>query len=108
MGITQTITGRISVGSGTTTAYGSGFMRGIITGVGTAGGPGIGTDQITVKVVDRVTAEGDVSPTTYDLLKFLTSTSETETTTTSTGIGTTSGVVDSACLLYTSDAADES
>ena len=96
MGVTQTITGRISVGSGTTSAYASGFMRGIITGVGTEGGPGIGTDQITVKVVDRVTAEGDVSPTNYDLLKFETSTSETETTTSSIGIGTTSGVVDSA------------
>jgi len=96
MGVTQPITGRVAIGAGTTSAYGSGFMRGIITGVGTEAGAGIGTDQITVKVVDRVTAEGIVSATNYDQLKFLTSTSETETTQTATGIGTTAGVVDLA------------
>ena len=97
MGVTQPITGRVDVlSTGSTSAYASGFMRGIITGVGTDAGAGIGTDQITVKVVDRVTAEGIVSATTYDKLKFLTSTSETETTQTATGIGTTSGVVDLA------------
>ena len=94
MGVTQVITGRTLVGPGTETTYGSGFVRGIITGVGTAAGAGIGTDAVTVKIVDRVTAGGVVSATTYDQLKFLTSTSETETTQTSTGIGTTSGVVD--------------
>ena len=50
--------------------------------VGTAAGAGIGTDAVTVKVVDRVTAGGIVSATNYDELKFLTSTSETETTNT--------------------------
>jgi hypothetical protein len=80
MGVTQVITGRTRVGPGTETTYGSGFVRGIITGVGTAAGAGIGTDAVTVKVVDRVTAGGIVSATNYDELKFLTSTSETETT----------------------------
>ena len=94
MGVTQTITGRTRVGPGTSTTYGSAFMRGIVTGVGTTAGAGIGTDQITVKVIDRVTADGIVSATTYDALKFLTSTSETETTQTSVGIGTTVGVID--------------
>ena len=94
MGVTQVITGRTRVGPGTETTYGSGFVRGIITGVGTAAGAGIGTDAVTVKVVDRVTAGGIVSVTNYDELKFLTSTSETETTNVSTGIGTTSGLVD--------------
>ncbi len=96
MGVTQVITGRTRVGPGTETTYGSGFVRGIITGVGTAAGAGIGTDAVTVKVVDRVTAGGIVSATNYDELKFLTSTSETETTNVSTGIGTTSGIVDTA------------
>ena len=96
MGVTQVITGRTRVGPGTETTYGSGFVRGIITGVGTAAGAGIGTDAVTVKIVDRVTSGGIVSATTYEQLKFLTSTSETETTNTSTGIGTTSGLVDTA------------
>ena len=96
MGVTQSITGRIEVGSGTTSAFGSGFMRGVITGIGTTGGPGIQANQITVKVIDKVdVATGTASPTTYDKLQFKTATSETETTTTSIGIGTTSGVVDS-------------
>ena len=96
MGVTQSITGRIEVGSGTTSAFGSGFMRGVITGVGTTGGPGIQANQITVKVIDKVdVATKTASSTTYDKLQFKTATSETETTTTSTGIGTTSGVVDS-------------
>ena len=57
----------------------------------------IGTDAVTVKIVDRVdVATGLSSATTYDELKFLTSTSETETTNTSTGIGTTSGVINTA------------
>ena len=94
MGVTQSITGRTRVGPGTETTYGSGFMRGIITGVGATAG--IGTDQITVKVVDRVTAEGIVSATTYDEVKFLRATSEVETTQSSTGIGTTAGIVDTA------------
>ena len=97
MGVTQVITGRTRVGPGTETTYGSGFVRGIITGVGTAAGAGIGTDAVTVKVVDRVdVGTGLSSATTYDELKFLTSTSETETTNVSTGIGTTSGLVDTA------------
>ena len=97
MGVTQVITGRTRVGPGTETTYGSGFVRGIITGVGTAAGAGIGTDAVTVKIVDRVdVGTGLSSATSYDELKFLTSTSETETTNVSTGIGTTSGIIDTA------------
>ena len=96
MGVTQSITGRTRVEPGSETSYGSGFLRGIITGVGVTAGAGIGANQITVKVVDRVTAEGIVSATTYDELKFLRSTSTVETTQTSTGIGTTTGTVDAA------------
>ena len=50
MGVTQSIKGRVRIGSGTTTSYGDEFLRGIITGVGTAGG--VAADAITVKVVD--------------------------------------------------------
>ena len=97
MGVTQVITGRTRVGPGTETTYGSGFVRGIITGVGTAAGAGIGTDAVTVKIVDRVdVGTGLASATNYDQLQFLTSTSDTETTNVSTGIGTTSGLVDTA------------
>ena len=97
MGVTQIITGRTRVGPGTETTYGAGFVRGIITGVGTAAGAGIGTDAVTVKIVDRVDeATKTETATNYDELKFLTSTSETETTNTSTGIGTTTGIVDTA------------
>ena len=48
MGVTQSISGRIRVSGGTTSAYDSTeFVRGIITGVGTASG--IGTDAIAVR-----------------------------------------------------------
>jgi len=94
MGVTQSISGRIRVSGGTTSSYDSTeFVRGIITGVGTASG--IGTDAIAVKIIDRVTSAGVLSATTYDELKFLGATSTTTTTTTSTGIGTTAGIVDS-------------
>ena len=97
MGVTQIITGRTLVGPGTETTYSAGFVRGIITGVGTAAGAGIGTDAVTVKIVDRVDeATKTETATNYGDLKFLTSTSETETTNTSTGIGTTTGVIDTA------------
>ena len=97
MGVTQIITGRTRVGPGTETTYGAGFVRGIVTGVGTAAGAGIGTDAVTVKIVDRVDeATKTETATNYGELKFLTSTSETETTNTSTGIGTTTGIVDTA------------
>ena len=94
MGVTQSIEGRTRVGPGTETTYGAGFVRGIITGVGTA--VGLGTDAITVKIVDRVTSGGIVSATNYDELRFNKSTSDTDTTQVSVGVGTTSGVVDLA------------
>ena len=95
MGVTQSISGRIRVSGGATSAYDSTeFVRGIITGVGTASG--VAADAIAVKIVDRVTSAGVLSATTYDELKFLGATSTTTTTTTSTGIGTTAGVVDTA------------
>jgi len=95
MGVTQSISGRIRVSGGTTSAYDSTeFVRGIITGVGTASG--VAADAIAVKIVDRVTSAGVLSATTYDELKFLGATSTTTTTTTSTGIGTTAGIIDTA------------
>ena len=97
MGVTQSISGRIRVSGGATSAYdATEFVRGIITGVGTAAGAGIGTDAITVKIVDRVTSSGVLSATNYDELKFLGATSTTTTTTSSTGIGTTVGTIDTA------------
>ena len=94
MGVTQSIKGRVRIGSGTTTSYGDEFVRGIITGVGTASG--VATDAITVKIVDRVTSAGVLSATTYDELKFLSSTTTTTTSSSSVGIGTTAGTVDLA------------
>ena len=95
MGVTQSIKGRVRIGSGTTTSYGDDFVRGIITGVGTASG--LSSDnEIAVKVVDRVTSAGVVSATDYDELKFLSSTSVTTSTSSSVGIGTTAGVINDA------------
>ena len=95
MGVTQSIKGRVRIGSGTTTSYGDEFVRGIITGVGTASG--LSSDnEIAVKVVDRVTSAGVVSATDYDELKFLSSTSVTTSTSSSVGIGTTAGVINDA------------
>ena len=95
MGVTQSIKGRVRIGSGTTTSYGNEFVRGIITGVGTASG--LSSDnEIAVKVVDRVTSAGVVSATDYDELKFLSSTSVTTSTSSSVGIGTTAGVINDA------------
>ena len=73
MGVTQSLEDRtiIESGTGITTTFGNGdVLRGIITGVGTAAGAGIGTDQNTVKVVDRVTPAGVVSATPYETLDF--------------------------------------
>ena len=93
MGVTQSIKGRVRIGSGTTTSYGDEYVRGIITGIGTASG--VSSDnEIAVKVVDRVTSAGVVSATDYDELKFLSSTSVTTSTSSSVGIGTTAGVID--------------
>ena len=84
MGVTQAITGRNRASAGSTSTYAEGFMRGIITG--------IGTESVSVKVIDRVeTSSGLVSATSYEELPFLTATSVD--TPVSTGIGTTSGSV---------------
>ena len=87
LGVTQAITGRVRASAGATSTYAEGFMRGIVTGVGTA--------TISVKVIDRVeTSSGLVSATSYEELPFLTATSVS--TPVNTGIGTTVGTVDSA------------
>ena len=85
MGVTQAITGRHRASAGATSTYAEGFMRGIVTGVGTA--------DISVKVVDFVeTSSGLVSATSYEELPFLTATSVD--TPVSTGIATVTGILD--------------
>ena len=81
MGVTQTITGRVNAGSGSTSAY-DGFLRGIITEVGVG--------QFSVKVTDRVAADGTSTAASYQeggSLSFVTP--STTTTTTNTAIGST-------------------
>ena len=88
MGVTQTIAGRVNAGSGSTSVY-DGMLRGIITEVGVG--------QISVKVTDRVAANGTSSAAGYQeggSLAFIAP--STTSTTTNTGIGTTVGVIDSA------------
>ena len=85
MGVTQSITGRTTAGSGSTSAL-SGFLRGIITEVG------VGT--ITTKVIDKVDTSGNVTAASYQeggSLSFVVP--STATTTSSVGIGTTAGII---------------
>ena len=97
MGVTQSLLGRVNAGSGSTTAY-DGYLRGIITGVGTESGmSGLKADEIAVRITDRVDAAGNVVDAAYQesgSLSFIPPTSTT--TTTTTGIGTTTGVIDTA------------
>ena len=88
MGLTQTISGRVNAGSGSTSAY-DGFLRGIITEVGVG--------KFSVKVTDRVAADGTSTAASYQeggSLAFIAP--STTTTTTNTGIGTTVGVINEA------------
>ena len=88
MGLTQTIAGRVNAGSGSTSAY-DGFLRGIITEVGVG--------KFSVKVTDRVAANGTSTAASYQeggSLAFIAP--STTTTTTNTGIGTTVGVINEA------------
>jgi len=88
MGITQSITGRTRVdSSGITTTY-SGFMRGIITGVGVS--------EISVRVVDRIQTDGITTShhkTNYDQLQFIGASIDVVSTPTTTSIGATNGIV---------------
>ena len=88
MGITQSITGRTRVdSSGITTTY-SGFMRGIITGVGVS--------EISVRVVDRIQTNGVTTShhkTNYDQLQFIGASIDTVSEPTTTSIGSTIGIV---------------
>lgn len=57
-GITQSAVGKIKAGAGTTTIL-DGYIKGIITGVGTV--VGLSTNQITVKVLSHVSSAGTVT-----------------------------------------------
>ena len=86
-GITQTLSGKDTAGAGTTSQFTSGFLRGVITEVGTG--------NISVKVVDQVTAAGVSSQVDYKLggvNKF--ENTSTETTPVNTSIGATVGTID--------------
>ena len=88
MGVTQAVDGRVIAGSGTTSAL-SGYLRGVITG--------IGTDEFYVNVVDRVDSAGTATAAEYaqgSSLAF--SAPNTTSTTTTLGIATFTGVVDAA------------
>ena len=54
MGVSQSLTGRVIVGNGTTTAA-TGYLRGVITGISSVGS----NNDIEVKVTDIVTDAGD-------------------------------------------------
>jgi len=86
MGVTQTIDGRTTAGAGSTSAL-AGFLRGIITEVGTG--------QVSVKITDKVDGSGTSTAASYQQsgsLSFVAPSSTT--TTTNTGIGTTAGNID--------------
>jgi len=88
MGVTQTIAGRVTAGAGSTSVY-DGMLRGIITEVGVG--------KFSVKVTDRVAADGTSTAAGYQeggSLAFIAPSSTT--TTTTTGIGTTAGVINEA------------
>ena len=88
MGVTQAVDGRVIAGSGTTSAL-SGYLRGVITG--------IGTGEFYVNIVDRVDSAGTATAAEYaqgSSLAF--SAPNTTSTTTTLGIATFTGVVDAA------------
>ena len=55
MGVTQSLLGKVLAGSGTTEAL-DGYLRGVVTGVGTAAG--LTAKQFSIKITDRVSAAG--------------------------------------------------
>ena len=88
-GVTQTLSGKDTAGAGTTSQFTSGFLRGVITE--------IGTGNISVKVVDQVTAAGVSSQVDYkqgSVNKFENTT--TESTEVNTSIGATVGTISEA------------
>jgi len=83
LGVTQSISGRVVAGSGTTSSS-EGFIRGIITGVGVS--------EIYVKVTDRVSTAGTSYSTDYiegGAYEF--KVPEVTSSTTTVGVATTSG-----------------
>ena len=95
MGVSQSVEGRTRIGPGTETTYGPAFLRGIVTGIGTTGGVGLGSDQFTVKVVDIVDLNtGLVEEASYDKIQFKTSTSDVTTGISTVAVGATVGVID--------------
>jgi len=87
-GITQSISNRILVGSGSTSSL-DGYLRGVITGVGNS--------EVYVKVTERVSAAGtayDVGYTEGGTYSFLAP--QVTTVATVVGVATTSGILDTA------------
>ena len=85
-GVTQSLAGRDTAGAGTTSQFSSGFLRGVITEVGTG--------YVAVKVVDQVTAAGVSSQVDYKVggvNEF--KDTVTESTTVTTSIGATVGTI---------------
>lgn len=83
LGVTQSINGRVVAGSGTTTSS-EGFIRGIITGVGSS--------EFYVKITDRVSTAGTSYSVDYNeggAYEF--KVPEVTSSTTSVGVATTSG-----------------
>jgi hypothetical protein len=65
-GVSQSLAGKVLAGVGTTTA-GSGFLKGIVTGVGAAAG--LGTNQVAVKVLSTLSSTlTDETPVEYQPL----------------------------------------
>ncbi len=89
MGVTQSIVGKVDAGTGTTSEFTSGYLRGIITGIDAG-------DKVSVKVVDRVVAGVStiVGYTKGGVNKF--DTTVTESTTVNTGLGATAGTLNAA------------
>jgi len=82
-GVTQDLSGKVSAGVGTTTVL-DGYLKGIITGIGAS--VGLGTSQISVKVLSKVSSAGTETSVEYqessnyafkaDTLYFLDNTKE--------------------------------
>ena len=89
MAVTQSIDGRVNVGSGSTSSY-TGIIRGIITEVET-------DTSISIKITDTVDSNGTYAAAEYEengSLSFLNP--STSTTVPTVGIATTAGVIDTA------------
>ena len=94
MGVTQSLEGKTAAGIGITEALG-GFLRGIITGVGTDSG--LETNQISVNITDTVNAAGVSTAVTYQQGGVFSFDAPTTTLVTSNvGVATTAGTIDTA------------